>query len=163
MLGFAWTKKSPLNDTPCCCPKATQGDPKVRIVEVLAPKETPKWNQKSTLVATGRQSENRAPVAARILNAMEQIPKLMKKRFWFGVPARALLFRILKPARIKKDASRPQNEPQSDPRMTPDITKNRYFWPAWGTWRAKVGLPWPKRRPWHQKVTKFRLKSPEDT
>ena len=45
--------------------------------------------------------------------------------------------------------------------MTPDIIKNRYFWPAWGTWRANEGLPWPKT--WHQKVTKFRLKSPEDT
>ena len=126
------------------------------IVELSAPKMTPKWSPKSPLFATGRQSENRAPAAARtLLSAMEQIPKLMKKRFWFGVPARALIFQLLKPASIKKYTSSPQNELQSDPKKTPDVIKNRYFWPAWGTWTANVGLPWPKRRPWHQKVTQI--------
>ena len=131
------------------------------LVRPLARKRPAKWSPKSTLLATGRQSENRAPAAARtLLSALGQTPKLMKKRFWFGVPARALLFQLLKPASIKKDAYSPQHELQSDPTMTPDIIKNRYFWPAWGTWRAKVGLPRPKRRPWHQKVTKFHQKSP---
>ena len=65
----------------------------MRIVELWAPQMTPKWNPKLPLFATGRQSENRAPAAARtLLSAMEQIPKLMKKRFWFGVPARASFF-----------------------------------------------------------------------
>ena len=92
-------------------PQASRCNPKVSIIELLAPKMLPKWSPKSTLFATGRQSENRAPAAARtLLSTLDQIPKLMKKRFWFGVPARALPFQLLKPASIKKDASSPQNE-----------------------------------------------------
>ena len=137
-------------------PKLTQGDPQVSIVELWAPKMTPKWSPKSTLFATGRQSKNSAPAAARtLLSALGQTPKSMKKQFWFRAPARTLLFRLLKSASTKREASSPQNELQSDPKVTPDVVKNRYFWPAWGTWRANVAVPWPKRHPWHQKVTQI--------
>ena len=80
----------------------------------------PTRSPKSTLFATGRPSENRAPTAARtILSPLGQTQTSMKKRLWFWVPARALLFQFLKPASIKTDAYSPKwapKWPQSDPR-----------------------------------------------
>ena len=53
---------------------------KVNLVELSAPKFSPKWNQQSTFLATGRPSENRAPAAARtLLSTLGQTPTSMKK------------------------------------------------------------------------------------
>ena len=107
-------QKTPINDTPICHPQSTQGDPKVSIVELLAPKMTPKWSQRSTLFVTGRQSENRPPAAARTLLSTSQ--NRWKKRIWFRVTARALHVRLLKPAGIQKTPTVPKMNSKVTPK-----------------------------------------------
>ena len=79
----------------------------MRIVERLAPKMTAKWSQKSTLFATGRPSENRAPAAARtVLSTLGQTPKSMKKAL-LVLSARPSPPFSVPEARIKQDGYSP--------------------------------------------------------
>ena len=69
------------------------------------------------IISHCRQSENRAPAAARtLLSAMEQVPKSMKKAVLILSACPSPPFSVPEACKHQKDAYSSQNELETDPR-----------------------------------------------